>query len=722
MNKEIKLLEDNLINKIAAGEVIERPASIVKELIENSIDALATEIVIEIKNGGISFIKITDNGTGIKKEQIKTAFLRHSTSKISNEKDLDTISTLGFRGEALASIASIAKVTLITKTKDDTLGTKFVIEGGKFIKQEEKETLVGTTFIIQDVFFNIPVRRKFLKKASVEGTYISEIVNRLALGHKEISFKYINNNSIIMNTFATDDIKKTVLNIYGKEIAKKMVYLQEEKEGYKLTGLIALPEMSRGNRNYQNFFLDGRYIKSDVIKKAIEEAYGDRIMINKFPIYVLNLDRGQNIVDVNVHPTKLEVRFEDDIFIFEFIKNAVLKVLKEQVLIPEVSLTKPITPIKKQKIDNIEQTTIKAQNAQQPIQEDLQEGLIEEDVLYDYLFNNKDFDLKNIDKHKKDINTFDNNKEDFAKNFTYDAALDDNKEDFPKNFTYDTALDNNKEDFPKNFTYDAAFDNKQKDFVENFTYDTNNNAYNNNSDNTTFGAFLVKEEPFSPTDKDDLNNITKYGENNKQDNNKNNNFKRNDFFKDYKIVGQFFNTYWLVEQNNEIFLIDQHSAHEKIIYEQYIKSFKEQKIAKQRLFEPFVINVSENEKIAIEQNFNLLSEFGFTIEQLEPSLYCVSEVPFIFKSPVEPKFFIEVLDIIMDKDISNIYDLKIEKIISMSCKKAVKANNRLSYIEAKALIEQLLTLENPFNCPHGRPTIIKMTKYEIEKLFKRVQN
>ncbi|MDE6357931.1 MAG: DNA mismatch repair endonuclease MutL, partial [Eubacteriales bacterium] len=336
MNKEIKVLENNLINKIAAGEVIERPASIVKELVENSIDANATNITIEIKNGGTSFIKITDNGSGIKKSQVKTAFLRHATSKLQKLTDLDSILTLGFRGEALSSIASISQVEVITKTKDDDIGVKLSISGGNIISEEDIACLNGTTFTVKNIFFNTPARRKFLKKDSVESGYISEIVNRLALGHPSIAFKYINNNTTMLQTSGNNDIKNTILNIYGKDIAKKMIAIENSKNGFKLSGLIGLPELSRGNRNYENFFINGRYIKSSIVTNAIEEAYSGKIMIHKFPVFAINLTVPKNTVDVNVHPTKLEVRFEDEDFIFEFIKNSIEKTLKNETLIPEV--------------------------------------------------------------------------------------------------------------------------------------------------------------------------------------------------------------------------------------------------------------------------------------------------------------------------------------------------------------------------------------------------
>lgn len=653
MNTEIKVLENSLINKIAAGEVIERPASIVKELVENSIDAGATNIIIEIKDGGTSLIKITDNGSGIKKSQLKTAFLRHATSKLKELSDLDSILTLGFRGEALSSIAAISQVDVITKTKSDVTGTKLSISGGNIISEDDTACLDGTTFIVKNIFFNTPARRKFLKKNSIESGYISEIVNRLALGHPHISFKYINNNTTMIQTSGNNDMKNTILNIYGKDISQKIIPIENSKNNFKIYGFIGLPELSRGNRNYENFFINGRYIKSSIVTNAIEEAYLGKIMIHKFPVFVINLTVPENTVDVNVHPTKLEVRFEDEDFIFEFMKNSVEKALKNEILIPEVSVNSA-----KENFADITETTVFSTESQP----DLEEFLLEED------------------------------KDNFVPNNVFmvnEPCLndDDKLNDFNKKLDLlypDLKNDTNLEEIKKE------------------------NSKNNNEK-----VSYTEPNQVNQTNQTPLSSINDYT-------NKKN--IKNSFFNNYKIIGQIFNTYWIIEQNKEIFIIDQHSAHEKAIYEDFIQKFKTEKINNQPLLQPIVINVSDIEKSVIEENFEMFLSFGFEIEAFGLNSYAIRGVPFIFKGPIEPSFFLEILDALMDKNISNIYDMKLEKIISMSCKKAVKANDKLSYIEAKALIEQILTLENPFNCPHGRPTIIKMTKYEIEKLFKRIQN
>lgn len=650
MKAQIKLLENNLINKIAAGEVIERPASIVKELVENSIDAQSQNITIEIKNGGISYIKIQDDGIGIPKEQIKTAFLRHATSKLEKLDDLDNILTLGFRGEALASIASISMVEMSTSTNDKGIGNKIVIEGGEIIKEEETATLKGTTFIIKNIFFNTPARRKFLKKQSIEASYITEIVNRLVLANPNICFTYINNGVEILKTTGDGNLKNTIFCIYGKEIAKKIVPINEEKNGFSIQGFIGKPELCRGNRSYENFFINGRYIKSSLIQKAIEEGYGETLMISKFPVFVINMTVPENTVDVNVHPTKLEVRFEDENFIHQFLCEAIQNTLKNQVLIPNIENQQPKT--------FFDVTNTKPINAK--VQQNLENLLIEDD----------DFDIQS-------------------------------KEQTQKPFVVE---ENNHFDTPKKTIVDIVYNKPKTDdkyaYIEDKTLIENNINIDNNVD--------IVNENVDKKQKETYKNIDKV--------------KKHSFFNNYKIVGQIFNTYWIVEQNDEMYLIDQHSAHERIIFEQLTENFKNQSIHSQKLLEPIVIKATPMEKMAIEQNKELFLKFGFDIEEFGFDTYALRQVPFIFNAPVEPLFFIDLLNIVMDKNISNLYDAKIEKIISMSCKKAVKANDRLNFVEAKQLIEKLLNIENPFNCPHGRPTIIKMTKYEIEKMFKRIQN
>lgn len=641
----IRLLDNNLINKIAAGEVVERPASVVKELMENSIDAGATAITVEIKEGGISLIKITDNGKGIPKEELKTAFLRHATSKLRTLDDLEDIMTLGFRGEALSSIASVAQVEMITKTKDSQVGHKIVINGGVVEKEEESAGNNGTVFTMKNLFYNTPARRKFLKKPATEGGYVSEVVNRIALGHPEIAIKYINNGNTIMQTNGSGDVKSVVLYIYGRQMASQMIETSYGKDGFTVEGLIAKPELSRGNRNYENFFINGRYIKSNIVQNAVEEAYKGKLMVGKFPVFALNLKVPANTVDVNVHPTKLEVRFSDDNLIYDIMYNAVLKALKKTELIPEVTWDKP----KKVKSDNVQGT------------------------LEDITFNNT------VEKKAENIET----KAVVENDFKYD-----DKPIFSNQSVAEKAPE------PKNPVLNAI--NK------------------------------VYQEPYYNEEKSvekpvETENISKKPEE-KPILNEQKEEKRKPFFNNYRIVGQLFATYWIVEQNNCMYLIDQHAAHERALYEDFTEKFKNSQISSQQLLQPIAVNLSEGEKVIVEENMELLESFGFEIEEFGARTYAIRAVPYVFNSPSNVSFFMDIVDTLADKNLKSIYDTKEDAIAMMSCKAAVKGNDRLSYSEAQELIQRLLSLQDPFTCPHGRPTIIEMTKYELEKKFKRIQD
>lgn len=641
----IRLLDNNLINKIAAGEVVERPASVVKELMENSIDAGATSITVEIKEGGISLIKITDNGKGIPKEELKTAFLRHATSKLRTLDDLEDIMTLGFRGEALSSIASVAQVEMITKTKDSQVGHKIVINGGVVEKEEESAGNNGTVFTMKNLFYNTPARRKFLKKPATEGGYVSEVVNRIALGHPEIAIKYINNGNTIMQTNGSGDVKSVVLYIYGRQMASQMIETSYSKDGFTVEGLIAKPELSRGNRNYENFFINGRYIKSNIVQTAVEEAYKGKLMVGKFPVFALNLKVPANTVDVNVHPTKLEVRFSDDNLIYDIMYNAVLKALKKTELIPEVTWDKP----KKVKSDNVQGT------------------------LEDIAFNNT------VEKKAENIET----KAVVENDFKYD-----DKPIFSNQSVAEKAPE------PKNPVLNAI-----------------NKVYQE--------PYCNEEKPIEKPA--ETENISEKPEE-KPILNEQKEEKRKPFFNNYRIVGQLFATYWIVEQNNCMYLIDQHAAHERALYEDFTEKFKNSQISSQQLLQPIAVNLSEGEKVIVEENMELLESFGFEIEEFGARTYAIRAVPYVFNSPSNVSFFMDIVDTLADKNLKSIYDTKEDAIAMMSCKAAVKGNDRLSYSEAQELIQRLLSLQDPFTCPHGRPTIIEMTKYELEKKFKRIQD
>lgn len=599
--KKIQLLDYHTINKIAAGEVVERPSSVVKELMENSIDAGSSAITVEICNGGIDFIHVIDNGIGIEKEQIKTAFLSHATSKIEIIDDLENVVSLGFRGEALSSIAAVSQIEMITKTYESITGTKIEINGGNVINISDVGCANGTDILVKNLFYNIPARRKFLKKPSTEGSYISDIINKLALSHPEISFKYINNNSVILHTSGNNNLKTAIFHVYGKDIAKKMFEIEKNGKEYSLKGFIGKPEISRGNRSYENIFINGRYIKSSIISYAVENACKTKIMTGKFPMFVLNLNISPSLIDVNVHPRKLEVRFKNEEEIYNFIYNSITDIFKDKILIPKVEINNSKT----------------------------------EKPLFNDSTNN---DLSNnTDKIKNKLN--------------------------------------------------FSAENSDKMVLKEPTI-----SYKKNSDISEI-KILCDEK--SESEK---------------------------FFNDYKIIGHLFKTYWIIEQKNGMFIIDQHAAHERILFENLLNNLKNRKVISQRLLNPEVINLTSVEKDLLCNNIELFKEIGFDFEEYGNSNYILNSVPFIFENPENINFFKEIIDKFDELGKESIYDTKINVLASLACHSAVKANDKLTDEQAKELIDKLLKLENPFTCPHGRPTIIEITKYEIEKKFKRVQN
>lgn len=670
---KIHVLDTALINKIAAGEVIERPASVVKELVENSIDAGSTSITIEIKDGGINYIRITDNGKGIPPDEIKTAFLRHATSKLQNFDDLMSILTLGFRGEALSSIASVSQVELTTRVKEEESAVKIEVHGGKILSEERIASNVGTTFVMKNLFYNTPARRKFLKKSAAESGYISDMVNKIALGHPHISFKFINNGTVILHTSGNNDIKTAIFHIYGKEAAKKMLPLEISKNSFTLKGMIGKPELNRGNRSYENFFVNGRFIKSQIVQKAVEDAYQGRLMVGKFPVFVIDLTVPANTVDVNVHPAKLEVRFSDEDFIYELVKEGVINSLKEETLIPSVEWDKSVF---KDKTGTTEYKT--------ETQKELEELLLEEEEIETFAPKRNVLNVsesENSTPKREVLNVREDESSDFeiknnnaAKSFS--SAI---------NKLYPEIVKEEKNlDTKLNLSKNISEDKKQNPIVEE----------------------MLLEEEITEIKQDEPVPV-----------------KKKLFFNNYKIVGQIFNTYWIVEQDGSMYMIDQHAAHERALYEELTYKVKSQEVVSQRLLQSIAVNLSLKEMQTVKDNLKLFEEFGFELEEFGETTYALRAVPFIFKSPVSPSFFVELVDLLSDnKSIDNIYETKLDLMATMSCKAAVKGNDRLSFIEAKALIEKILKLENPFSCPHGRPTIIEMSKYEIEKKFKRIQN
>ena len=649
MNR-IQLLDNLTINKIAAGEVVERPASVVKELVENSIDAGATAVTIEVKEGGTTFIKVTDNGSGIAKDQVKTAFLRHATSKIQFVEDLERVRSLGFRGEALASIAAVSQVEIITNTDPAASGICLKIEGGDITGEEETAAVKGTSITVKNLFFNVPARKKFLKKPSTESTYITDAVNKAALAHPEVSFKYINNGNLLLHTPGTNDLRAVALFIFGKDFAKKMIELSYGGKTYSLEGLIGKPELSRANRTYEYLFINGRPVKSSVVSSAVEEAYKNRLMVGKFPVFILNLNIDLTLVDVNVHPAKLEVRFNHENEVFDFVLKAVSKRLESETLIPEAGWdSKNSKSIKE---------FFKEMNIPEPKQVELAPQEAKAEIKNSYI------PEPPVIRH-----------------------ADEEKSTFKPRFGL-TGYGNKQKNTEEPIIHNEPASEKEASKIDSLLSYSRKNAD---------GGFKAHQEPA----KYETASAPKT------------------FFSNYKIIGQVFSTYWMIEQGDSLFVIDQHAAHERVLFEEFSNCLKAKSVPSQRLIIPERLMLSATEKVTLEANRELFERLGFEINIDGDSFELIS-VPFIFKKPVESSLLADILDTVGDYPPETIYDTKLDSIATMACKAAVKANDKLSYAEAEALIEKLLVLVNPFTCPHGRPTIIELTKYELEKKFKRI--
>ncbi len=627
----IHLLDPNTIDKIAAGEVVEKPASVVKELVENAIDAGATALTIEIKGGGIDSIRITDNGMGIEKADVKNAFLRHATSKIEKSDDLQTVKTLGFRGEALSSISAVAKVEMITKTKDSLLGTRYVIEGAKEVEFSEVGAPNGTTIIVRNLFYNVPARRKFLNSPITEGGYIADLVEHIALSKPHISFKFIHGKDVKFHTSGNNDLREIIYRIYGKETAEALIPIDYSHSLMHITGFLGKPSLNRGSRGFENYFLNGRYIKSKVIYSAIEEGYKEFLMQHKFPFTVLHIETKPEQVDVNVHPTKMDVRITEEKEFYDSIKNAIYNALKESELIPSVSLVEE----KEEKI-----------SYKESIPEPFEAKRIEKSKV-----------CEEAPKYSENSEKYGNLQEKLQKWEEGHILGEDISKLLAKN-----------ENKPSNII-------KAKDHI-------------------------IVEKPVQMNFFEEKL-LTK------------------DAKEEYQILGQIFDTYWLVAFKDKLFIIDQHAAHEKVKYEELMAKFEKKEIISQTLNPPIIVSLSAKEEAVLKTNLEVFENLGFGIEEFGGNEYALRSVPMDLYGYDKQQLFLNVLDELCEDDNKGTLTIE-QKIASMSCKAAVKGNNRLSKDEMVALIDQLLELNNPYHCPHGRPTIISMSKYEIEKKFKRI--
>lgn len=695
---KIALLNQETIDKIAAGEVIERPSSVVKELVENAIDAGASAITVEIKEGGTSFIRITDNGCGIEHDEVPLAFLRHSTSKIKSAEDLMCVHSLGFRGEALSSIAAIARVELITKTFDALTGTRYLIEGSKEVAMEEIGAPDGTTFLVKDLFFNTPARRKFLKTPQTEGTYISDMLEKLALSHPDISFKYINNNQTRLHTSGNGNRKDLIYHIYGRDIASSLLEVNYESELFSVSGFIGKPLINRGNRNYENYFINGRYIKSSILSKAIEEAYKSFLMQHQYPFTVLYFTFPGETLDVNVHPTKMELRFDNNKEIYRQLCDALYGVLSHRELIPDVPVDEKKAedtvkhvykesipePFEKRRINEIRS------NAAQRVERAYKPAVPTPVTVRE---NTDSFGQKNRSSIVRESTSAQ------VQGKTGQTTSSGVKI-IPVGETPVMGLNQ----FPKSETTQAVLEQKKKT-------DLNEGSDCQNEISTLQKNVSEGQDTnTSPVEAPEQMTLESMSPD----------FLTRDAKKMHRIIGQLFKTYWLIEYEDKLYIIDQHAAHEKVLYERTMARLHEKEYTSQAISPPIVLSLDAKEQEMLERYRKDIERLGYEIENFGGREYMISAVPDNLFSIDMKDLFIEMLD-----DFSNLTgretpDLIMEKVASMSCKAAVKGNDALSLPEIDALIEELLTLDNPFNCPHGRPTIIAMSKYEIEKKFKRI--
>ncbi len=625
----IRVLDEETIDKIAAGEVVERPASVVKELVENAIDAGADAVTVEVKDGGISLIRVTDNGCGMERDQLRTAFLRHATSKITDAEDLARISSLGFRGEALSSIAAVSRSEVVTKTRESLTGSRILLEGAAEMAFEEVGAPDGTTFLVRNLFFNTPVRRKFLKQPPTEGGYVADLMEHLALSRPDISFKFLLGAQLKFHTSGNGDLQEVIYRLYGREVASALVPIRAERDGMKIEGYLGTPEAVRSNRNFEIYFLNGRFVRSNLVAKAIEEGYREYLMQHKFPLCVLHLAIDTSQVDVNVHPTKMDVRFSDGMAVAGFLTEAVRRTLQSREMIPQASLS----PDRERKAR--ERTERKEQEKRRTPEP---------------------FETKRSESYR-------------VQEETKFAAVS-----LPKPSKVQDLLQN----MPKTGENPRTLAEKEAQKEE-------------NPASAAIQQDLFEEKLLTPDNR-----------------------------ARFRVIGQVFETYWLVQFEDKLLLIDQHAAHEKVHYERLMKQFHEKKVAVQGLLPPIIVTLSAQEEQALKEHWEVFAGLGFEIEAFGGSEYALRGVPVDLYGCGEREMFLEALDQLGEGGSFGGIRVVEEKIASMSCKAAVKGRQLLSLPEAETLIDELLGLENPYNCPHGRPTIISLSRYELERKFKRV--
>lgn len=715
----IKVLDQNTINKIAAGEVIEKPSSVIKELVENSIDSGATAVTVEVKGGGLSFLRVTDNGAGIKKDEVKLAFLRHATSKLVTVEDLLSISSLGFRGEALASIAAVAQVEMITKTADDVTGLRYQIHGGKEISSEEIGAPGGTTIIVRNLFYNTPARKKFMKTDPTEINYIYDLICRICMSHPEISFKFIANGTDKLFTSGNGKLRDIIYHIYGRDITSNLLEINAENDYMKISGYIARPCISRGNRSFEGYYVNHRYIKSAVLTKAIEDAFRTFVMIHKFPFTEINFQVRPDLLDVNVHPTKMELKFANSQDIYSFTYNAIRETLLFKELIPDVA------PGKDPKPETFKQRDVG--KAPEAFENKRREAIVraeERTVPQSQPEQHRPAEPQNQPEQLRSAETQTSPQqlcpiEPQTSSQPVHPVIEIIDETSSSNNKGSDVIDNNKMEKPAgNYIYADRNNDLERAIVQNRNVVNESPAYTAPAPARPSVTAATQDSTVSAAS--DAAYIEEAGKKYVQQDMFQEKFLTKEARAKHRLIGQLFKTYWLIEYDGKFFIMDQHAAHEKVKYEELMENYKNKKIYSQYLMPPAVVTLSAAEIEFLHENMEMFEALGYQIENFGGREFKLNAVPDNLFGLDGRELFIDFIADASSSAKKVTIDTFIHKLSTMACKAAIKGNTEISFKEADALIDQLLKLENPYTCPHGRPTVISMTESEIEKKFKRI--
>lgn len=690
----IRVLDEETINKIAAGEVVEKPLNVVKELVENAIDAGSSMITVEIKGGGIDYIRVTDNGKGIPKNEVKTAFLRHATSKIATDEDLHYIRTLGFRGEALASIAAVSMVEMCTKTEEDIVGVRIVIEGGEVKEFEEVGAPIGTTIVVRNLFYNVPPRKKFLKSPAAEGAAIAETMQHMALSMPGLSFKFVQNGSVKFMTNGNGNLKEVIYRIYGKNTSDEVIPVMIEQDGIKVEGYIGRPSIARSNRNDENYYINSRYVKSKEISKGLEEGYKAFLMMHRFPFCVLHFSMDTTALDVNIHPNKMQVRMENPEIVVHLLSDHIHDALLEKDLIPQVKLveeTEKKEPVKAPEPFEVKRIENEKVSSSPVFADSTGTGTKEPEKNAE--------SVRNTELPDNETQTG-RNTESSHKNTDIDTEKKSSGIKPEEHFFQKQILFNDEEGAAVTGTFGQKVTGTEEPKVTGTLEEKVTGTLTPKVTGTQAGTVIVeKPEQFTLYDPE---------------------FFAKESKEEFEVIGQIFDTYWLITLGNKLFFMDQHAAHEKIKYEEFMKKFKEGNLESQNLLPPCILTLKPSEYVLFDHNREAFANLMFEIDDFGQDAIAIRAIPTDLFGYSCEELFMDILE-----ELAGVYSTKSlttveERIATRACKAAIKGNTPLTKETAKQLIEMLFTLENPYQCPHGRPTLFSMSEYELEKKFKRI--